>query len=47
METGEDRTEDFEQILTNMEITKSEAIGLINFLIHYKEINKKEIDFRK
>jgi hypothetical protein len=43
----EDRTEDFEQILTNMDITKSEAIGLINFLVHYKEINKKEIDFRK
>jgi hypothetical protein len=47
METGEDRTEDFEQILTNMDITKSEAVGLVNFLVQYKEITKKEIDFRK
>jgi len=46
-ESEEDRTEGFCDNLLDMEVTKNEALGIINFLIGYFDLNIDEVDFEK
>uniref|UniRef100_A0A6M3LUQ0 Uncharacterized protein n=1 Tax=viral metagenome TaxID=1070528 RepID=A0A6M3LUQ0_9ZZZZ len=39
------RIEDFNDTLIDMKITKSEAMGVINFLIGYHELKSNDLDF--